>query len=122
MTFYHALIRTHHITSRKKVAALKAGAKKLKCYVLLRSGGVPGLMYIESDSESNAEGWVKLCHSLRYKDWHLIAPVSLANRNALASGAEKGALREVDTVSKFAAEMRTKELSQWFRIAMGHES
>lgn len=120
MAIYHALIRTHHITSRKKVAALKAAAKKLECFVLLRSGGVPGLMYVESDQESSTRDWVSICHALRYKDWHLISPVSPAKENALTSQT-KGVLREVETVSDFAAEMKAKGLMEWFRTAMGYQ-
>lgn len=120
--FHHALIRTHHITSRKKVAALKAAAKKLECFVLLRSGGVPGLMYVESHYESNTRAWVSVCHALRYKDWQLIAPVSLATENAMATKTKKGALREVDSVSEFAAEMKVKGLTEWFRISMGYQA
>jgi hypothetical protein len=58
---YHALIRTHHITSRKKVAALKAAAKKYACAALLRSGGVPGIMYVRGE-EDGVEGWVGVVH------------------------------------------------------------
>jgi len=58
---YHALIRTHHITSRKKVAALKAAAKKYACAALLRSGGAPGIMYVRGE-ERGVEGWVGVIH------------------------------------------------------------
>ena len=54
---YHALIRTHHITSRKKVAKLKQAADALGVYVLLRSGGSPGVMYVEG-KEDGVKEWV----------------------------------------------------------------
>jgi hypothetical protein len=54
---YNALIRTHHITSRKKVASLKKAAEKYACYALLRSGGSPGIMYCEG-SEVGVRDWV----------------------------------------------------------------
>ncbi|MCJ1287833.1 hypothetical protein MMC26_007185 [Xylographa opegraphella] len=54
---YHALVRTHHITSRKKVAKLKQAADALGVYVLLRSGGSPGLMYVAGREEPVKE-WV----------------------------------------------------------------
>ena len=56
---YHALVRTHHITSRKKVAKLKQAADALGVYVLLRSGGSPGLMYVEGREEGVKE-WVSV--------------------------------------------------------------
>jgi hypothetical protein len=58
---YHALIRTHHITSRKKVSNLKAAAKKHSCFALLRSGGTPGIMYVRGDEENVME-WVGIVH------------------------------------------------------------
>ena len=59
---YHALIRTHHITSRKKVATLKAAAKKHGCLALLRSGGTPGIMYVRSEEEERVKKWVEVVH------------------------------------------------------------
>lgn len=55
-TIYNALIRTHHVTSRKKVSKLKEAHHEAH-YVLIRSGGSPGLMYVESD-EKGVEEWV----------------------------------------------------------------
>lgn len=115
---YHALIRTHHITSRKKVAVLKAAAKKLECFALLRSGGTPGMMYVESKNEQNAQAWTNVVHSLRYKDYQLVAPTSRASETATPS-AESGNLKEVGTVKEFAAEMELKGLLPWWRISMG---
>jgi hypothetical protein len=54
---FNALIRTHHITSRKKVTALSQAAKKHDVYALLRSGSTPGIMYAEGD-ESAVAAWV----------------------------------------------------------------
>lgn len=54
---FNALIRTHHITSRKKVVLLKKAAERLSCDVLLRSGGAPGIMYCEG-SEDDVRRWV----------------------------------------------------------------
>lgn len=57
MSLFHALIRTHHITSRKKVAHLRKAASKFDCYALLRSGGCPGIMYCKGSEEAVRE-WV----------------------------------------------------------------
>lgn len=57
MALFHALIRTHHITSRKKVAHLRKAADKHACYALLRSGGYPGIMYCKGD-EQGVRDWV----------------------------------------------------------------
>lgn len=54
---HNALIRTHHITSRKKVAKLKQAAIFHDVFVLLRSGGPPGVMYVEG-KEDGVNQWV----------------------------------------------------------------
>ncbi len=63
---WNALIRTHHITSRKKVAKLKQAAVTQAVFVLLRFGGAPGIMYVEG-SRAGVEEWVgavNVCLSL----------------------------------------------------------
>lgn len=55
---HNALIRTHHVTSRKKVAKLKQAASSHEVYALLRSGGAPGVMYVEGQEE-NVSQWVQ---------------------------------------------------------------
>ena len=58
---WNALIRTHHITSRKKVAKLKQAADAIQVFALLRSGGSPGIMYVEGD-EKGVKQWVDSVH------------------------------------------------------------
>ena len=58
---YNALIKMHHITSRKKVAQLKKAAEALSIYALLRVGGTPGVMYVEG-SEEDVKEWVGTVH------------------------------------------------------------
>jgi hypothetical protein len=54
---HNALIRTHHITSRKKVAKLKQAATFHDVFVLLRYGGAPGVMYVEG-KQDGVNQWV----------------------------------------------------------------
>jgi len=54
---YNALIRTHHVTSRKKVGKVKKMAVHELRYLLIRSGGSPGLMYAEG-SEESLKDWI----------------------------------------------------------------
>ena len=54
---WHALIRTHHITSRKKVAKLRQSASAEDVYALIHYGGPPGIMYVEGD-KSGVASWV----------------------------------------------------------------
>jgi hypothetical protein len=58
---FNALIRTHHITSRKKVNKLKQAADATQVFALLRSGSSPGIMYVEG-AESGVRQWVDSVH------------------------------------------------------------
>jgi hypothetical protein len=58
---WNALIRTHHITSRKKVAKLKQAAGLHGVFVLLRSSGSPGIMYVEGGKDG-VVAWVDVVH------------------------------------------------------------
>ncbi len=121
---YHALIRTHHITSQKKVARLKAAAKTYQCYALLRSGGIPGVMYVVGADQADVQKWVDTVHDLRYKDYQLVAPVSAlpppSPSESAAEGTSLGALDEVATVKEMAARMQSRGLQRWWRVAMGY--
>ncbi|KAK3325536.1 hypothetical protein B0H66DRAFT_127965 [Apodospora peruviana] len=120
--FYHALIRTHHITSRKKVASLRKAAGKHGCYALLRSGGCPGIMYCKGSQEAVRE-WVSAVQRLRYKDFHLaskpaeIQPDEFINQK-VAKAEDQHGLFEVETVSEFAHAMEQRGISAWWRRAM----
>lgn len=61
MTLFNALIRTHHITSKKKVAKLRQAADFSNVLALLRSGGPPGIMYVEGE-EGGVKDWVAAVH------------------------------------------------------------
>lgn len=65
MSVFNALIRTHHITSRKKVSKLRHAARNTNVFALLRSGGAPGIMYVEGD-ETGVKNWLEAVHV-----WHL---------------------------------------------------
>jgi hypothetical protein len=114
---FNALIRTHHITSRKKVAALKSAAKQLECYALLRSGGAPGVMFVQGDSQHKVQSWVETVRNLRYKDFQLCSKASLTS--ATFDSSMHGSLEEVSTLKDMAAKMEAAGLSEWWRKAMG---
>ena len=121
---YHALIRTHHITSRKKVAALKAAAKKYECAVLLRSGGVPGIFYVQCRQADHIKTWIGTVHDLRYKDYQLVAPPELVPESAPIKDAKNDAVDydfvELETVKELGAKMEEKGVLDWWRKAMGY--
>lgn len=129
---HRALIRTHHITSRKKVSTLKAAAKQHNVFALLRSGGVPGVMYVEGGDEG-VRAWVDTVKDLRYKDYQLVAspsscpaPKTAKNeKRKQKAGEDEGItwdLQEVETVKEFGQIMEEKGEIDWWRRAMGFNS
>lgn len=122
---YNALIRTHHITSRKKVAALKRAADTHQCFVLLRSGGCPGIMYVEAPEQAQVESWVGEVRKLRYKDFQLVTrPAELAREDAEVNSNMKdktdAGLSEVDSVKEFGSIMEKRGVWNWWRKGMGY--
>ncbi|KAF2005221.1 hypothetical protein P154DRAFT_518753 [Amniculicola lignicola CBS 123094] len=119
---WNALIRTHHITSRKKVAKLRQAATNYDVFALLRYGGCPGIMYCEG-TESGVRNWVSTVQRLRYKDYHLVRkPAVLDTERAVRQwtpSAEFGKLEEVESVKEFGAHMQEAGVWQWWRRGMG---
>lgn len=46
---HRALLKTHHMTSRKKIHAIAKAAKTLSCAVVLKTGRPPGVMIAECE-------------------------------------------------------------------------
>ncbi|PWY69458.1 hypothetical protein BO83DRAFT_73187 [Aspergillus eucalypticola CBS 122712] len=131
--FYNALIRTHHITSRKKVSALKRAADIHNCFVLLRSGGCPGIMYVEARDQTAVESWVTVVRKLRYKDFQLATrPGPLHDENETDLHDQKqsphqtrmrvirAGVCEVETVKEFGILMEQRGVWKWWRKGMGY--
>ncbi|KAF4977790.1 hypothetical protein FZEAL_5756 [Fusarium zealandicum] len=67
---FNCLIRTHHITSRKKLQRVRRAAQQLNVdWLLVRSGGSPGIMFAEGRDETGLTDWVATVQALRYKDF-----------------------------------------------------
>ncbi|KAK4122279.1 hypothetical protein N657DRAFT_575978 [Parathielavia appendiculata] len=116
MALFHALIRTHHITSRKKVAHLRKAASKYGCYALLRSGGCPGIMYCKG-SEEGVKEWVGTAQRLRYKDFQLaLKPAPLGSN--VAQPNERTGLFEVESIKEFAVAMERRGILEWWKRGM----
>jgi hypothetical protein len=127
MASFHALIRTHHIVSRRKLCILRSAAKDLGCGVMLRTSGVPGLMYVASQDETRVSAWVEKARGLRYKDFQVLrAPMALPNYGVdkgASDGSENGAEQgwqweEVAEVKDFGRLMGERGLWEWWREAM----
>ena len=126
-TMWHALIRTHHITSRKKVSKLRTAASHHAVYALLRSGGCPGIMYCEG-SESGVKDWVAAVQRLRYKDFQLavkpvqinVPPAGAGKAHERMAAGDWGKLEEIESVKEFGGRMERIGLWEWWRRGMGY--
>lgn len=54
---FRALIKTHHMTSRRKIQAIAKSSKANSCSVILKTGKPPGVMIAEG-SEDQVRQWV----------------------------------------------------------------
>jgi hypothetical protein len=121
---WNALIRTHHITSRKKVAKLRAAASNYNVYALLRHGGCPGIMYCQG-TEAGVRDWVSSVQRLRYKDFQLVrkaAEKQVEGVNATEKSVDYGQLEEAESVKDFGAQMQELRVWSWWRKGMGYVS
>jgi hypothetical protein len=66
---WNALIRTHHITSKKKISNIRQAAGDNALFVLLRSGRSPGIMYVEG-TQDGVEKWVSVVQVSSLQVWY----------------------------------------------------
>ncbi|KAK7178739.1 hypothetical protein DPSP01_003459 [Paraphaeosphaeria sporulosa] len=118
---FNALIRTHHITSRKKVAKLRAAASNHNVYALLCYGGCPGIMYCQG-TESGVRDWVSTVQRLRYKDFQLVKKPSEKLQEGPEGPVTYGKAEEVESVKDFGAKIQELGIWTWWRKGMGYVS
>lgn len=102
-TIVRALIKTHHMTSRKKISAITKSAFRLECSVLLKVGKPPGVMVCEGAEES-VSAWIDGVKRLRYKDYQLLSRQQLAFKEGegLAAVVRRGGVIEIERLDDFA--------------------
>lgn len=123
MQVYRALIKTHHMTSRKKIITLTKSASHLHCSILLKTGSCPGIMLCEADALSSIQDWIEGVRKLRYKDYQLMKKemVILAGEDSALRGiVDRGKVVEIDKLSDFGKTLGDGELNAWWRRAMGY--
>lgn len=120
-SLFVTLVRTHHVTSRKKLQRVKKAAAHFDIpFVLVRYGGCPGLMYGESPDASSLGSWVSAVKDLRYKDFQCVCkPESKRLEEVPATPPlPSGAFNETDSVSDFGQIMDRKGLGEWFKTGL----
>ncbi|KAI2611605.1 uncharacterized protein GGS25DRAFT_519914 [Hypoxylon fragiforme] len=116
------LIRTHHITSRKKLARVKKAAALNSLHVIVRSGGSPGIMYAEGPAEAVVNEWVSFVQALRYKDFQCARKPLAHPVRASVTFKHSGGFEELASVAEFGERMEQRGLGGWWRIGMGYEA
>ncbi|CAL3962966.1 hypothetical protein PZA11_000028 [Diplocarpon coronariae] len=109
------LIRTHHMTSRKKILTITKAAKRFSCAVVLKTGGPPGVMLAEGEG---AGEWLEVVRKLRYKDYHLLRREDVKARGMAI---EPGSVVELTTMKDLGAFLEgSREMHTWWRVHMGY--
>lgn len=116
-SLFATLIRTHHITSRKKLQRVKKAAAHFDVpFVLVRYGGSPGLMYGESKDAASLNSWVSAVKDLRYKDFQCVYKPAL--EEVIEGPPVRDAFQETQTVLEFGQILEQKGLGDWFKIGL----
>lgn len=83
-------------------------------WVLIRSGGSPGIMFAEAPDEEPLKAWVSAVQALRYKDFRCVARPALA-----PSHEEKNTgFDETESMNGFAKSMEVRGIGEWFKKTM----
>lgn len=114
---FATLIRTHHVTSRKKLHRVKKAAAHFDVpFVLVRYGGSPGLMYGESADAASLTSWVSAVKDLRYKDFQCVWKPE--HKDVTETTTLAGAFHETESVYEFGQLMDRKGLGEWFKTGL----
>ncbi|KAH6676247.1 hypothetical protein B0J14DRAFT_536554 [Halenospora varia] len=120
MSLQRILIKTHHMTSRKKIATITRAAKRLECAVVLKIGSPPGIMLCEG-GEGESREWEDVVRKLRYKDMRLMKRELISENKLVSVGLKNGEVMEIDSIKEYAKLLeKDLELYQWWRVAMGY--
>ncbi|CAG8955926.1 hypothetical protein HYFRA_00008779 [Hymenoscyphus fraxineus] len=122
------LIKTHHMTSRKKISALTKAAGKYNVSVLLKVGSPPGIMLCEGveggrdggKEEGGVKGWEGVVRRLRYKDIQLLEREEIPELALVRLGIREGDVLEIEEIKEFGRLLeRDPGLFGWWRRGMG---
>ncbi|KAI0998130.1 hypothetical protein K3495_g10062 [Podosphaera aphanis] len=114
---HRVLIKTHHMTSRKKIRHLTHAAARLDCAVVLKTGTTPGVMLAEG---ARALEWLATVKTLRYKDFQLRRKEAGVRPGlALVRAGDVVAFARLADFSAFLAR-NGPALLAWWRVHMGY--
>ncbi|KAL8800911.1 MAG: hypothetical protein Q9182_004835 [Xanthomendoza sp. 2 TL-2023] len=120
LTLFRALIKTHHMTSRRKIQALTKSAKHNSVSVILKTGKPPGVMIAEAANEDAVKQWVESVKRSRYKDYRLLRLEAVTQ--GLGQGqlpVAPGNVQEVSSMKDLSAYLSRCEMLTWWTEHMG---
>ncbi|KAI4239974.1 MAG: hypothetical protein L6R40_005406 [Gallowayella cf. fulva] len=116
-TLFQALIKTHHMTSRRKIQAIAKSAKHNACSVVLKTGKPPGVMIAQGE-EAGVREWVDGVKRLRYKDYRLLRLEAVKQGSGQLS-TPSGNVEELDSMKDLSAYLAECEMLPWWTEHMG---
>ena len=120
MPLHRALLLTHHMTSRRKIATIHKHTKRLSINLVLKTGRPPGIMLAEAMTHDAIAQWVGCVRRLRYKDFRVakIEEVIEGGAGGLKPGGN-GQVREFEEMKELGAYLEECGIWQWWREHMG---
>ncbi|KAL8756761.1 MAG: hypothetical protein Q9199_002718 [Rusavskia elegans] len=112
---FRALIKTHHMTSRKKIQAITKSAKHHSCSVLIKTGKPPGVMIAEG-TEDAVKQWVETVKRLRYKDYRLLRLEAVTTGQLSTT---PGHVTEFGSMKDLSAYLEECDVLSWWAEYMG---
>lgn len=85
---FRALIKTHHMTSRKKIQAITKSAKNHSCSVLIKTGKPPGVMMAQG-TEDAVKQWVESVKVRSCPRRLVFGTIKRTNRYNLETGTDR---------------------------------
>lgn len=85
---FRALIKTHHMTSRKKIQAIIKSAKHHSCSVLIKTGKPPGVMMAQG-TEDAVKQWVESVKVRSCPRRLVFGTIKRTNRYDLETGTDR---------------------------------
>ncbi|KAL8678976.1 MAG: hypothetical protein Q9186_004697 [Xanthomendoza sp. 1 TL-2023] len=121
LTLFRALIKTHHMTSRRKIQALTKSAKHNSISVILKTGKPPGVMIAEAANEHAVKAWVDSVKRLRYKDYRLLRleAVTQGGLGQARLPLTPGNVQELSSMKDLSAYLSGCEMLTWWTEHMG---
>lgn len=118
MPLHRALLKTHHMTSRVKIRAIKNSTGQLDCKAVIKTGRPPGVMLVESENGEDVGRWVGVVKRLRYKDYRLLRMEAVDDQRGRLPVAA-GSVLEFTSMKELGEYLKECGIHEWWIENMG---